>query len=136
VESRLLIKTIFNNKGARRARCWKGKTKDRRGRDIFGPMEEGGSNEENVKDEEKEKEAKEEHEEGQEKEDDSRSSEEEEEEVEDDERDNDPWNPLRRKKGEDLKEPFMKEVQQFLDRGKTQDYAGNAAFNTQLPASR
>ncbi|XP_020626795.1 acidic leucine-rich nuclear phosphoprotein 32 family member A-like [Orbicella faveolata] len=98
-------------------------------------MEEGGSNEENVKDEEKEKEAKEEHEEGQEKEDDSRSSEEEEE-VEDDERDNDPWNPLRRKKGEDLKEPFMKEVQQFLDRGKTQDYAGNAAFNTQLPASR
>ena len=56
--------------------------------------------------------------------------EEEEGDVEDDEPDYDPWRPLCQKVGEDLKEPFMKEVQWFLDKRKTQDYAKNAAFNT------
>ena len=35
----------------------------------------------------------------------------------------DPWSPLRQKVGEDLKETYLKEVQQFLDRGKSQHYA-------------
>jgi len=38
--------------------------------------------------------------------------------------------------GEDLQEPYMKEVQRFLDRGKTQHHAENPAFNTLLPVSR
>ena len=57
-------------------------------------------------------------------------------EVEDDEADYDPWRPLRQKVGGDLKEPYLKEVQRFLDREKSQDYAENAAFNTLLPVSR
>ena len=61
---------------------------------------------------------------------------EEEGEMEDDESDYDPWSMLSQKVGEDVKEPYMKEVQQFLDRGKTQDYAKNAAFNTLLPLSK
>lgn len=59
--------------------------------------------------------------------------------MEDDEPDymvNDPWNLLCKKMGEDLKEPCMKEMERFLDRGKTQDYAENAAFNTLLLVSR
>jgi len=101
------------------------KTLGERTPDIFDPEEERRSEEE----------PEEEPEEEQEKEEDSSCSEEEGE-VEDDESDYDPWNPLRANVGEDLKEPFMKEVQRFLDRGKTQDYAENAAFNTLLPASR
>ena len=60
-------------------------------------------------------------------EEDTSSSEEEEEADDDDEPD--PWRPLRQKVGEDLKEIYLKEVQQFLDRGKSQRYAENAAFN-------
>lgn len=56
--------------------------------------------------------------------------------MEDDEPDYDPWNLLGKKMGEDLKEPCMKEMERFLDRGKTQDYAENAAFNTLLLVSR
>ena len=41
-----------------------------------------------------------------------------------------------KKVGEDLQEPYLKEVQQFLDRGKSQAYAENAAFNALLPESR
>ena len=41
-----------------------------------------------------------------------------------------------KKVGEDLKESYLKEAQQFLDKGKTQDYAEIAAFNTLLPVSR
>ena len=41
--------------------------------------------------------------------------------MEDDEPD--PWKPLREKVGEDLKESYLEEVQQFLDRGKYQHYA-------------
>ena len=32
-------------------------------------------------------------------------------------------------------ESYLKEVQQFLDKGKTQDYAEIAAFNALLPVS-
>ena len=48
----------------------------------------------------------------------------------------DPWKPLREKVGEDLEESYLKEVQQFLDKGKTQDYAEIAAFNALLPVSK
>ena len=48
----------------------------------------------------------------------------------------DPWSLLRQKVGEDLQEPYLKEVRQFLDRGKSQAYAEDAAFNTLLPVSR
>ena len=65
-----------------------------------------------------------------EEEEDRSSSEEKQGEVEDDEPDYDPWKPLREKVGERLEEPYIKEVQRFLNRGKTQDYAENAAFNT------
>jgi len=54
--------------------------------------------------------------------------------VDDDEPD--PWSPLRQNVGEDLKEIYLKEVQQFLDKGKSQNYAENAAFNALLPVSR
>ena len=48
----------------------------------------------------------------------------------------DPWKPLREKGGEDLKESYLKEVQRFMDRGKTQDYIESAALNALLPVSR
>ena len=79
--------------------------------------------------EEPEKEEKEEQEEEEE-----RSSSEEEEEMDDDEPD--PWKLLREKLGRDLKESYLKEMQRFLDRRKTQDYAEIAAFNSLLPVSR
>ena len=41
----------------------------------------------------------------------------------------DPWSPLRQNVGEDLKDTYLKEVQQFLDRRKSQHYAENAALN-------
>ena len=50
------------------------------------------------------------------------SSSEEEEEADDDV-EHDPWLPLRQKVGEDLKETYLKEIQQFLDRRKSQQYA-------------
>ena len=77
---------------------------------------------------------KEEKEEQDEEEESSSSEEEEEEEIDDDEPD--PRTPLREKVGEDIKESYVKEVQQFLVRGKTQDYAEVATFNTLLPVSR
>ena len=95
--------------------------------DIFDTEEEGGSNEENV-----EEELEEEHEEEEE----NSSSSEEEGETDDDEPDFDPWDPLRKQVGEDLKESYMEEVKRFLDKGKTQDYAEKAAFNALLPLSR
>ena len=87
--------------------------------DIFGPVEE--NNDENIEEEE-------------EKEEDTSSSEEEGKANDDDEPD--PWSPLRQEVGKDLKETYLKEVQQFLDRGKSQHYAENAAFNALLPVSR
>ena len=48
----------------------------------------------------------------------------------------DPGCPLRQKVGEDIKETYLKEDQQFLDREKSQEYAENAAFNILLPVSR
>ena len=99
--------------------------------DIFGPVEE--NNDENIE-EEVEEEEDEEPEEEEEKEKDTSCSEEKEEADNDDEPD--PWHPLRQNVGEDLKESYLKEVQQFLDRGKSQHYAENAAFNTIFPVSR
>ena len=98
--------------------------------DIFGPVEE--NNDENVKDEVEEEEPEEEQEEQEEQEDSSSS--EEEKEADDDELDS--WSPLRQNVGEDLKEPYLKEVQQLLDEGKSQEFAENAAFNILLPVSR
>ena len=99
--------------------------------DIFGSV--GENNDENVEEEPEDDEEEEEPEEEEEKEEDTSSSEEEEE-TDDDEPD--PWSPLRQKVGEDIKEPYLKEVQQFLDKGKSQTYAENAAFNALLPLSR
>ena len=84
--------------------------------DIFGPVEDNSD----VKVEEEEEVEEEEPEEEQEEEEDSSSSEEEEE-ADDDEPD--PWSPLRQNVGEDLKETYLKELQQFLDKGKSQHYA-------------
>ena len=67
---------------------------DDRSTDIFGPMED--NNDENVEEEEEVVE-----------EEDSSSSEKEEE-ADDDEPD--PWSPLPQNVGEDLKEPYLKEV--------------------------
>ncbi len=97
--------------------------------DIFDTEPEGGSDEENVEEE------KPEEEEGEAEEENSSSSEEEGE-VEDNDSDYDPWDPLRTKVGEDLKESYMEQVKQFLDKGKTEDYAETAAFNALLPLSR
>jgi len=102
---------------------------DDRSTDIFGPVE--GHNDENVEEEEEVEE--EEPEEEQEEEEDSSSSEEEE--VADDD-EPDPWSPLRQNVGEDLRKPYLKEVQQFLGKGKSQNYSENAAFNALLPVSR
>ena len=44
-------------------------------------------------------------------------------EVEDEKPDYDPCRPLRQKVGHDLKELYMNEVKQFLDKGKSQSYA-------------
>ena len=100
---------------------------DDRSTDIFGPVED--NNDENVEEEVDEEEPEEEQEE-----DEDSSSSEEEEEADDDEPD--PWSPLRQNVGEDVKETYLKEVQQFLDKGKSQTYAENAAFNVLLPVSR
>ena len=72
-------------------------------------------------------------EEEQEEEEDTSSSEEEEE-ADDDEPS--PWSLLRQKVGEDTQEPYLKEVHQFLVRGKSQAYAEDAAFNAPLLVSR
>ena len=97
---------------------------------IFGSVE-GNSDDS----EEEEEEEEEEPEEKQEK-DEISSIFEEEEEVEEDKPDYDPWRTLRQKVGHDLKDVYWNEVQQFLDRGKSQTYAENAAFNALLPVSR
>ena len=103
--------------------------------DIFGHVEEDNDEKvEEVEEEEPEEGQEEEEPEQEQEEEEDSSSCEEEEEADDDEPD--PWRPLRQKVGEDLKEPYLKEVQQFLDKGKSQEYAENAAFNILLPVSR
>ena len=107
--------------------------------DIFGPVEE--NNDENIDEEEEEEEEEEvaeeqEEEEPEEEPEEEETSNSEEEEEADDDDEPDPWRPLRQKVGEDLKETYLKEVQEFLDRGKSQHYAENAAFNALLPVSR
>ena len=83
--------------------------------DIFDPVEE--NNDENIEEEEQEEEVEEEQEEKEPEEEETSSSEEEE---ADNGNEPDPWSPLRQKVGEDIKETYFKEVQQFLDRGKSQ----------------
>ena len=83
--------------------------------DSFGPVDE--TNDENIEVEDVGEEQEEEPEEEEEKKEDTSSSEEEEKpEVADEP---DPWRPLRQKVGEDIKETYLKEVQQILDRGKS-----------------
>ena len=100
--------------------------------DIFGPVEE--NNDENIEEEEEEQEEEEEVEEEQEEEEPEEEPEEketsssEEEEEADDDDEPDPWRPLRQKVGEDLKETYLKEVQQFLDRGKSQTLCRKCRF--------
>ena len=101
---------------------------DDRSTDISGPVE--GNSDDSVEEEEEE-----ELEEKQEK-DQISSIFEEVGEDEEDKPDDDPWRPLRQKVGHDLKDLHWNEVQQFLDRGKSQTYAENAAFNVLLPVSR
>ena len=48
----------------------------------------------------------------------------------------DPWRPLRKISTKISKKTYLKEVQQFLDRGKSQHYAENVTFNVLLPVSR
>ena len=92
---------------------------DDRSTDIFGPV--GENDDDSV---EKEEEPKEEQEKDQ-----ITNIFEEKGEVEDDKPNYDPWRPLRQKEGHDLKELYMNEVQQFLDKGKSQSYAENTTFN-------
>ena len=101
---------------------------DDRSTDIFGPVEE---NSDDSVEEEEEEEPEEEQEKDQ-----ISSIFEEVGEAEEDKPDDDPWRPLRQKVGHDLKDLYWNEVQQFLDRGKSQTYAENAAFNVLLPVSR
>ena len=99
--------------------------------DIFGPVED--NNDENIEDEEQEEDEEvEEEQEEEEPEEEETSSSEEEEKADDD----NPWHPLCQKVGEDMKATYLRVVQQFLDRGKSQHYAENAAFNALLPVSR
>ena len=84
---------------------------------------------ENVEEEVEEEEPEEEQEEQE-----DSSNYKEEEQADDDEPD--PWSPLLQNVGKDLKKPYLKEVQQLLDKGKSQEYAENAAFNILIPATR
>ena len=84
--------------------------------------------------EEKEEESSSSEEEPEQEKEEETSSSEEEQEMDDDEPD--PWKPLRENVGEDLEESYLKEVQQLVDKGKTQDYAEIAAFNALLPVSK
>ena len=98
---------------------------------LFGfPLEENYN--ENV--EKKEEESSSSVEEPEQEKEEETSSSKEEQEMDDDEPD--PWKPLPEKVGEDLDESYLKEVQQFLDKGKTQDYAEIAPFNALLPVSK
>ena len=54
------------------------------------------------------------------------SSSEEEQEMDDDEPD--PWKPLREKVGEDMRESYLKEVQQFLDIGENPRLCRDSRF--------
>ena len=101
--------------------------------DIFGPVEE--NNDENIEEEEQEQEEEVEEEQEEEPEEEETSSSEEEEEADNGD-EPDPWSLSRQNVGEGIKETYLKEVQQFLDMGKSQHYAENAAFNVLLPVSR
>ena len=95
-----------------------------RSTDIFGPVEE--NSDDSVEEEPQEEQEK----------DEISCMFEEEGEVEDDKTHHDLWCQLRQQVGHDLKEIYMNEVQQFLERGKSQTYAENAAFNALLPVRR
>ena len=94
------------------------------------------NNDENIEDEEQEEEEEVEEEQEEEEPEEEETSSSEEEEEADDDNEPDPWLPLRQKVGESINETYLREVQQFLDRGKSQHYAETAAFNALLPVSR
>jgi len=100
--------------------------------DILDTEEEGGRNEEYEEEGEKEEDPEEEQEEEEQK----CSNFKDEGELEDDEPDYDPWSPSGKEVGKDIKKPYMKQVQRFMDKGKTQTFAEDATFNTLLPISR
>ena len=90
---------------------------DDRSTDVFGPVEE--NSDDSVEEEPQEEQEK----------DEISSIFEEEGEVEEDKANHDSWHAWRQQVGHDLKELYMNEAQQFLDKGKSQSYAENAAFN-------
>jgi len=98
---------------------------------VFDTEGEGGRNEEYEEEEEEEVDPKEEQEEEEEK----SSSSEDEGELVDDEANYDPWSPLRKEVEKDIEEPYMKQVQRFMDKSKNQTSTEDAAFNTLLPMS-
>ena len=106
-------------------------TREDRSPDIFDTEEAGGRNEEYVEEEEEL-----DPEEEQEKEEEKSSSSEDGGELEDDEPDYDAWSPLRKEVGKDIEEPYTKQIQRFMVKGKNQTYAEDAAFKTLLPVSR
>ena len=97
---------------------------DDRSTDIFGPVEE--NSDDSVEEEPEEEQEN----------DEISSIFEEEGGDEDNKADHDHWRPLRQQVGHDLKELDMNKVHQFLERGKSQTYAENAAFNALLPLWR
>ena len=97
---------------------------DDRWTDIFGPVKE--NSDDSVEEEPQVEQEK----------DEISSIFEEEGEVEDDKAHHDLWYQLRHRVGHDLKEIYMNEVQQFLERGKSKTYVENAAFNALLPLRR
>ena len=98
---------------------------DDRSRDIFGPLKKNNDSVEEEVEPEEEQEK-----------DEIRSIFEEKGEAGDDKPDYDRGQPLCQKVGHDLKELYMNEIQQFLDRVRFQTYAENAAFNDLLPVWR
>ena len=80
---------------------------DDRSTDIVGPVEKNSDD------------SVEEEPQGEQEKDEISSMFEEEGEVEDHKSHHDPWRPLRQQVGYDLKELYMNEVQQFLERGKS-----------------
>ena len=86
--------------------------------DIFGLVEE--NNDENIEDEEQEEDEEVEEEQEEEEPEEEETSSSEEEEEADDDNEPDQWHPLRQKVGEDIKATYLREVQQLLDKGKSQ----------------
>ena len=94
-----------------------------RSTDIFGPVKE--NSDDSVEEEPEEEQEK----------DENSSIFQEEGEVEDDKADHDPWRPIRRQVGHDLKELYINKAA-VPGKEKSQTYDENAAFNALLPVWR